>query len=402
VKRVDGRKAACVLQTANWNGAPVDGRLGAERRARAAPEAAERRFHRLLDSVADPVVVADAAGRIVFVNRQAEVAFGYERVELGGQPVELLLRQPGRIRVVRGATSPAPPPGAALALVGRRKDGRRMPVEVSVGAVELDGERLTTCVVRDVTGRCELERQKDEFFTDVSHELSAPIATIKALTDVLLATQLAGASDGLHLLLGNVQREAERMQTLVDDLLELGRLQGGRVRLRAAPCDMRDMVQRAAMAIEPLARQRRQVIDVRVPDGPVVAVVDAARLERALLNLLSNAHKYSWEGGVIRLTIERVGAELVLSVADNGPGIPRAEWERIFQRFYRSPTEAARRVQGSGLGLPIARGVVELHGGRISVDSPPDSGAVFRIHLPIGGRPPTRDEEEIDDDHPAG
>src|SRR5262249_51697265 len=111
--------------------------------------------------------------------------------------------------------------------------------------------------------------------------------------------------------------------------------------------------------------------------------VDAVRLEQALLNLLSNAHKYSFEASLIWLKLERGPRQLVITVADDGPGIPERDCERVFQRFYRSPSAALRRVQGSGLGLAIARSVVELHGGYMSVDSPPESGAVFRIHLPL-------------------
>jgi signal transduction histidine kinase len=313
----------------------------------------------MLDAVADPVVVADAAGRIVHVNRQAEVVFGYERGELTDQPMEPLLR-------------------------GYRKDGRWIPVESSFHSFEVDSERFTTCVIRDVSAQHDVEKLKEEFFANVSHELRTPIATIKALTDVLLADPATAATDAFELLLGNIQREAERMENLVDELLELGRLQAGAVHLRIERCDLRTIVERAAATIEPLARKRLQVIEVVLPDEAVIAPVDANRLEQALLNLLSNAHKYSFEASLIWLKLERLRRHLVITVADDGPGIPEDDRERVFQRFYRSPNPVVRRVQGSGLGLAIARSLVELHGGCISVDSPPESGAVFRIHLPVG------------------
>jgi signal transduction histidine kinase len=118
-----------------------------------------------------------------------------------------------------------------------------------------------------------------------------------------------------------------------------------------------------------------------------VAAVDAERLERALLNLLMNAHRYGRDGGMIRLALKRGRREILFTVADDGPGIAEAEQPRIFERFYRPRTEAARRIQGSGLGLPIARAMVELHGGRIWLESRRGEGATFHIALPVGGVP---------------
>jgi signal transduction histidine kinase len=352
----------CVLE-AGWNAAPTNQLLPL------------RYLRLILDAVADPLVVGDSAARIVHVNRQAEVVFGYAQDELTGQPIDLLLG-------------------------GQCKDGRRIPVEANLSSFEADGERFTTCVIRDASGRRDLDRRKDEFYANASHELRTPISTIKALTDVLLAMASASAPEGVDRLLGDIQREVGRMETLVDELLELGRLQAGAVYLRATQCDLREVVEQAAAAIQPLARKRLQVVELSVPDEPVVALVDAARLEQALLNLLSNAHKYSFEASSIRLKVEHVQTERVITVSDDGPGIPREDWERVFQRYYRSPDPAVRRVQGSGLGLAIARGIVELHGGRISVECPPESGAVFRIHLPPGsGIRPARMRSAHD--HPA-
>jgi signal transduction histidine kinase len=376
VNQVD-QETVGILEVTGWKGAPSDDLLpllpmqtwvpAAGVTARWPPSEltyddtpdALQRMLGILEAIADPVLVADAAGTIVHVNRQAEIVFGYELGELTRQPIEPVLG-------------------------GQRKDGSRIAVETRFGSFEVDGDRFTSCVIRDVSSHRHLERLKDEFFTNVSHELRTPIATIRTLTDVLLAQSAAGGADGVDRLLGNIQREAERMENLVEELLELGRLKAGAVQLRLARCDVRELMERAAKAIEPLARKRLQVVEVVVPDRPVIAVVDSARLEQALLNLLSNAHKYSFEASLIWLKLERAQTQLVITVADDGPGIHEEDRERVFQRFYRSPKAAVRRVQGSGLGLAIARSVVELHRGYISIESPPECGAVFRIHLPLG------------------
>lgn len=233
--------------------------------------------------------------------------------------------------------------------------------------------------------RAELERQKDEFLSNVSHDLRTPLAAIKASVGVVLAHEPPGMAAALHRMLANIDLAADQMARLVDDLLELTRLKAGRVRLRLAGCDLRALAEQAARAIEPLAGERGQSLELLLPPAPVHAEADAERLGRALLNLLSNAQKYGRAGGVIRLSLHSGDGEVIFSVADDGPGIPEHEQGRIFDRFYRAETEATRKNQGSGLGLPIARALVELHGGRIWVESHPGAGATFKIALPAAG-----------------
>ena len=251
-----------------------------------------------------------------------------------------------------------------------------------------DGARIgAVLTIRDVTARRELDRLKEELFANVSHDLRTPIATIKASIEVVLENEPPGLAEPLHRLLDNIHRESDRMATLVDDLLDLTRLQAGRLRLRTAPSDLQALVRRLARTVEPLAERRGQRLVIDLPKRPIVATVDAERLERALLNLLVNAHRYGCDGGLIRLALRRRRREILFTVADDGPGIAEEDQPRIFERFYRPRTEAARRVQGSGLGLPIAKAMVELHGGRIWLESRAGEGATFHIALPTGGVP---------------
>ena len=161
-------------------------------------------------------------------------------------------------------------------------------------------------------------------------------------------------------------------------------MQAGRLQLLRATHDLRDLAQRMAGAIAPLTATRGQRVVLDLPAEPALARVDATRMEQALLNLLGNAHKYGREGGIIRLGLTPRASDVLLCVEDDGPGIPAADQEHIFERYYRSESEATRARQGSGLGLPIARALVELHGGRLWVESTPGLGARFCIALPIG------------------
>jgi signal transduction histidine kinase len=231
--------------------------------------------------------------------------------------------------------------------------------------------------------RRQLERQRDEFFSSVSHDLRTPVAAIKTAVGVVLAAEPADAPARIHRMLVTIEQAADELSMLVDDLLQIARLQSGRVELWKAPIDLRDVVRRAARSIEPLVESRQQRLELALPGTPVVAEVDAEQIGRALRNLLANAQKYGREGGRIVAHLEGRAEDVVIEVSDDGPGIPPDEQERIFERFYRSSTVHAQRQLGTGLGLPIARALVELHGGRVSVESTLGQGSTFRITLPL-------------------
>lgn len=227
--------------------------------------------------------------------------------------------------------------------------------------------------------RADLERQRDEFFSSVSHDLRTPVAAIKAAIGVVLANEPANTPPTLHRLLGKIDLAADELTKLIEDLLEMARLQAGRIELWRSQVDLRDVVSRAMRDIEPLGAERGQMLLLQSPDHAVIAEVDGERLGRVLRNLLANAQKYGREGGHIWLTLEDRPREACISVTDDGPGIAAEDQHRIFERFYRVKGSAAA---GSGLGLAIARGLVELHGGRLSVESTPGAGSTFFITVP--------------------
>jgi signal transduction histidine kinase len=231
--------------------------------------------------------------------------------------------------------------------------------------------------------RQDLERQRDEFFSSVSHDLRTPVAAIKAAIGVVLANEPPGVPPPLHRLLGNIDLAADELTRLIDDLLEIARLQAGRVELHLTEIDLRDVVTRAVRSLEPLIQARGQSLQMQLPGEPVVAAADAERFARVMRNLVGNAQKYGRDGGRITLAIQRSSTAIEVSVADDGPGIPQHEQERIFERFYRAPRQGADSALGSGLGLPIARGLVELHGGRLTLHSEPGQGSRFVVQLPL-------------------
>jgi PAS domain S-box-containing protein len=377
------------------------------------------RFSAVLRAATEHSIVGTTLdGRITVFNAAAERLLGYRCDEVVGLETALLLHDPAEI-AVRAAELGVAPGFAVFTETLRqceadtrewtyvRKDGRRLPVSLTVTSMKDDaGQPFGYIgVARDITRERELERQKDEFLANVSHDLRTPLTGIKASIGVVVANLPPEMPQPLRRLLVNVDLAAERMAVLVDDLLELTRLRSGIAQIDKLVIDLRAVVQRAARGIEPLAAERGQRLEVSVPDEPVTLLADAHQLERALTNLLSNASKHGFAGGLISLSLSVAGNEAHIAVSDDGPGIPEGEQERIFDRFYRLASSAAQHTPGSGLGLPIARAMVELHGGRIWVKNndpalapcPDHPGATFYVALSLDPPPAwqTAEKEQV-------
>jgi signal transduction histidine kinase len=366
------RMAALALENAEL--------YAAEQRARERAERLAAERDAVLRQVTDGVVAVDPAGGVSFANRAARDLLG------DGAGLTGLAAHPLARAALRGETVVE----AELALAGR--DGAETPLRGSAMPVALEGGRRLGAVLtlRDVTAERAQQRERDEFFASVSHDLRTPAAVIHSSLGVVLANAPPELPPALHRMIANADLAAERLAAMVGDLLELARARAGRVQPRLARTDLRALARRVAGQIEPLARDRGQSLEVELPRRPIWIDVDAARLERALVNLLGNAQKHGRLGGLIRLTLAARRREVELTVADDGPGIAAADQERVFERFYRvDPGRAA--CPGTGLGLPIARAMVELHGGRRTLESAPGAGATFRVVLPRGRRPTTEE-----------
>ena len=279
--------------------------------------------------------------------------------------------------------------GGLLTVRWVRKDGGVVWTEQHNAPIYGDDGTLIAIegIARDVTQRkrseAALRSLQDEFISSISHDLRTPLAAIKASVGVVLANEPIGTSEPLHRMLMNIDSAADDLSEMVANLLELARLQAYGGQLRLDSFDLRALGRRAIEAIEPMARRKGQRIEARMPGTPVWGTCDGNRVERAICNLLGNARKYADAGTTIRLSLARRGRQAIFAVADEGPGIPPSEQARIFQRP-DSPIETAVAGRaGTGLGLPIARAVAELHGGRLWLDSQPGRGSTFHMQLPL-------------------
>ncbi|MGH8264128.1 MAG: PAS domain S-box protein [Steroidobacterales bacterium] len=340
-----------------------------------------------LDNVLDGIISIDSHGTIVSFSRGAEQMFGYRAEEVLGRNVSLLMpevharahdsyleafRRTGKPRIM----------STRRELEARRRDGTLFPIELGVSQMPLGGGRHFIGILRDISDRKRAERMQQDFISTVNHELRTPLTSIVGSLAVLGSGKTGPLTPRMWQLIELAQRNSDRLQALVNDILEIGQLDTGRLPL--------SLGRHAAMSVVgetvDFARAYAQLYDVQLnmsARGTVTDVnVDPARLQQIVTNLLSNAVKFSPRGADVDILIRNHRDGVLIEVADRGPGIPEEFRARIFGKFAQADTSDAKEKGGTGLGLYIARSLTERMGGAIDYDARAGGGTVFRLVLP--------------------
>jgi two-component system sensor histidine kinase SenX3 len=328
------------------------------------------RLRRVLDSLAQAVVVCDERGELVFRNTRAVALMGSRHGDaLAAQAVDDLL----------ASTTPGASEERTLELYG---PPRRT---LSVRTESIDNGQRTLgviAIIDDVSERRRLEEVRRDFVANVSHELKTPMGALGLLAETLLAETEPEVSRRLA---QRIHSEAFRISRIIDDLLDLSRIENEESPPRE-PVLVNLVMAEAVERVHAAAEQRDVEIKLEEPSPPVAVLGDRRQLTSALYNLLENAVKFSYEGGIVEFTGTVDGDDIVVAVADKGLGIPTRDLERIFERFYRVDHGRSRSTGGTGLGLSIVRHVANSHHGSVSVESREGEGSTFTLRLPLQGR----------------
>jgi signal transduction histidine kinase len=235
----------------------------------------------------------------------------------------------------------------------------------------------------------DLERMRTDLLSIIAHELRTPITVMRTLTGLLLDPASDPTDEQRRTMLETMERNAERMQHLIGEILDLARYRAGTIGLQLRQFDAKELAESAVATIRPLAEGRNQTIELHIPRGPAQRVFgDRPRLDRALLNLVANAHHFAPDGGHITVRLKPPSDGMIRwSVTDNGPGISAANQARLFERFFVGRHDHATPQEGVGLGLPRALAIAQAHGGSIEVRSRPGRGSTFTLVVPSAGPP---------------
>ncbi len=227
----------------------------------------------------------------------------------------------------------------------------------------------------------QINRLKNEFISMVSHELRTPLTTIKGFVSIVLNEETGPLNDQQRHFLQTSDRAIDRLTLLVSDLLDISRIEAGQIKMQLRPISLREVCQRLAAALDPQLKALKLELTIQIPDNLPLVLADPDRIMQVLDNLLSNAMKFTTQGGIHIHAMDK-GDFVMVSVKDTGSGIPKEEHDKIFDKFYQIKIGSGYPSKGTGLGLAIVRSIVESHRGKVWVDSAPGQGAEFRFILP--------------------
>jgi len=391
----------------------------ARRMSEKATATSDRMFKRLVQSAPDAVVMADSDGRIVLTNKQTESLFGYDASEMLGHPVEMLIPDPVRQvhtahRQEYIARPQLRPMGAGRDLHGSRKDGTLFPVSISLSPVESEAEVNIISIIRDVTEttrvQAELDRYrqhleelvaertrdleeardraqvadrlKSTFLAAMSHELRTPLNSILGFTGILVKGYPGPLTDEQKKQLHMVQNSARHLLGLINEVLDLSKIEAGQLEIRISPFDLGPVIAEVALGLTPQAEMKGISLAARMTTGIPQIHSDHRRVEQILINLIGNAVKFT-DAGEVRIDCASTSTSVTVSIQDSGIGIRPEDLGTIFGSFRQIDSGLARQREGTGLGLSISKKLAEMLGGTIQVDSEWGVGSTFELTLPL-------------------
>jgi PAS domain S-box-containing protein len=347
----------------------------------------------LVDNAADVIVCTDLEDKILTWNRGAEVIFGYGKSEVIGQSLSILL-PPERSHELEEMRAKVQFSGPLrdIDVQNRRKDGALLHLSLSISPIKDADDQIIGFlrVAKDISDKKrferrlkELDRMKSDFVSNVSHELRTPLTAIKGSVDNMLDGITGPLGEKQIRYLERIKTNADRLGRLITDLLDLSKIEAGKIELYPQRLVADGLVKEVAEVLRGVAVEKLIALDVISPPDPVRIWADRDKVVQILMNLIGNAIKFTPRSGEVKVLIDGADSDWVkFSVADTGPGIPAEEAAKIFDKFYQIARASDSKAKGTGLGLAITRALVEMHGGRVWIESGNNGGSVFSFTLP--------------------
>lgn len=342
-----------------------------------------------LGSMSEGVIAVDVDKRIVLFNTVAENLTGWEFTEVEGRSADEIFRM-----VNERTKEPTESPIDKTFLSGKTecgtdsdalvsRNGRQCPVSVGAAPIrKTNGEVVGAVMVfRDVFQEREINRMKTDFTSSVSHELRTPLTSIKAYTETILRDPAMPDETRLQFL-AVIDEESNRLAALIEDLLEVSRIESRTVKIKRELVDIAEVIKKVLIFIKPLAEKKNIELEANVSGELPKLHGDKSKIESVITNLINNAIKFTPEHGQVSIGAEAANGEMIIRVSDTGMGIPKEALPKIFERFYRVH-RPGKQIQGTGLGLSIVNEIVTMHNGRIEVESQVDQGSTFTVFLPL-------------------
>ena len=347
------------------------------------------RLKAIFDGTMDAIITLNPSGGVESLNKAAETMFGYTQTELEGRDISVVAPlAPGEgLFLERLARHETLHTGRTCELEGRRNDGSSIPLDVNVGLMEQPDGAHVVAVMRDCTERKLAEQAKDEFVSTVSHELRTPLTSIAGSLGLLIGGAAGPLPPKAERLVGIAETNSRRLVRLINDILDIEKIESGAMQFSLRPIELGDLVGQAIDALSGLRAEYGVSFGYRRASAALMINGDADRLTQVVTNLLSNAAKFSPPGEQVEVSVEDAGGRVRIRVRDRGPGIPPEFHNRIFGKFAQADSSDTRAKNGTGLGLAITKEMVERHGGRIWFESPPGEGATFFVELPLAAQP---------------
>lgn len=358
--------------------------------ARERADGTANRLRALLESVGEAIVMVNNRGHCVVANHRIGGVLGVPAEQLIGTSIHELRQMARRVFRGEGALEWSVRPGGVApvaihtVILETREEHPRVFHEFSAPAQNEAGQVVGRIYVyRDVTKETEVDRMKTEFIATVSHELRTPMTSIKGSLGLVLGGIAGPLPQEAQELLTIAQHNTDRLIRLINDILDISRIEAGKMEIKKGPLSVPEAVQRSIKELDGFAAERRIQVKANLPAGLPRVLADSDRLQQVLVNLISNAIKFSNPGGEVLVTASTDGREVWIRVEDQGPGIPPEHQREIFEKFHRVDNAATRRTGGTGLGLAICKALVAEHGGQIWVESEVGKGSAFIFSLPV-------------------